>query len=253
MFITFRLFKLSIKSDSKYIKEIDNELYERNTDIYNLTDSYSHFFRVYMVITDDFIQFVKKKEEMVDPEKKFAFIERLNQKILNQDKVNPNESKREHGGQINNHFMNKGEETQGVNDKMNQYDAFARNNGSNEKSKEQNVRGSSINMFDQDSMAERERVLLVLPNIFDLFFSMSRITRLITMNDMKLKFYTEQECKLAFDHLNTQFCKVNKRNDHVFNEQYKNIREMYKKELKGTNKTWNELKRDINRISRKDI
>lgn len=264
MYITFRLFKLSLKSNSKYIKEIDNDLYERNTDIYNITDSYNHFFRVYMVVGDDFIQFVKKKEEKTDPDKKFAFIERLNQKILNQNIKADIVSEEQHNSQKNYTLKKKTEkhDDQDKNQSTNKIDIFNKHNEIKDKCNGPDKYNNPMNNQEQsdevsnddiDKIYKGERVLLMLPDIFNLFFSMSRISRLITMNEIRMKFYTEQECKLAFDHLNTQFCKMNERNDYIFNVKYNRIREMYKKELKNTDKTWNELKKEISREARKDI
>ncbi|KRH93638.1 hypothetical protein M153_7010002793 [Pseudoloma neurophilia] len=194
LFLTFRLFKLSIHSKSKYLKQMNTS---DCNDIYNIDDCYKHFFRVYLIIADDFVQFIQRKEvNALDPENKFEFIEKLNQRLGN--------------------------------------------------SHEEKI---------QIESSEKDRLLFVIPDIFAPTFSISRVCRLLTIDDLnlKMKFYTEQESKLCFDHLNTQFVKINQRNTLRMNRQYKEIKNKFKRLNGGTEKTWNQLKGELNKQVRKKI
>lgn len=192
MYTSFRIFKLSVKQDSPFIQDIKNNNKVNNdnnvnSDIYSNTDNYTHFFKLYIVIGDNYITFIKRQEMVQTTD-------------LNEYKDNANSK---------------------------------------------NPTSNSIN--------SSEKVLFTVNNIFHPSFSLTTTGRILSLSSLKLKFYTCQESILCYDHLNTQFLKINKINDMKMDRRIKELREVFGRVGGRERRSWEEVKRVFKKMCNKRI
>lgn len=274
MYSTFRIFKFSISTTHRYFSSLNPQTHElQNADIYVVPDEFKHFFRTFAVCTGDTVQIVQNRDIETKEHTNFEFFNKIKRKIEKRKVLgNSFANKSQIGDNVEQKYERKKDENKNKKDqrgdeKVTRKDEenIEENVGENFTKRVEKFRRveivektkNSSNFPLHTTLSQRQKsdnlVILTLTNIFSPSLCITRTGRSISLNDLKLKMYTEEESKMFYDHLNTQFIKINKQNDKLKWEEYQEIRKKFRMELKIEERSWEELKEEFRKVAEKEI